>query len=434
MSAQYGPVVRYRFAHAATYQLNHPDAIQHVLLDNHKNYVRGALFDPIRQITGNSLFTTDGPEWLQKRRTVQQAFHRKQVAGFCKLMTEETERVLGSWVPGGTVDLTEETTRLTLAVVSRALFSHSTQEEEAALSQIFSLVLEDLAYRFDVPLYPPHWFPTPRNVRVRAALRKLDRRIYRLIFERRSNSRHQETDLLALLLNAKDPETGEQMSDQGLRNEMVTLFVAGHETTSQVLAWALYLLSQHEDIEARVREELVTVLGGRTPEAGDLPRLQFLRQVVDETMRLYPPVWITNRSVVSDDEILGYRIPRGAIVLLSPYVMHRHPGYWEDPDKFDPDRFAPERQADVSKFVYFPFLQGPHQCIGNTFAISEALLVLATLLQHFRLELEGSEAVEPLAETALRPRAGIRMRVRRFEGSATGATASAGPVSGASPS
>jgi cytochrome P450 len=301
---------------------------------------------------------------------------------------------------------------LTLDVVTGALFHAHVGEEPEVIGRAINTLVEDLGYRFEVPFYPPHRVPTPRNRRFRAAMRTVDRAVYAIIAERRRDGGDEE-DLLALLMGTRDEETGEAMGDKQLRDEVMTLFLAGHETTANALSWALYLISTHPLVERRLREELDEVLGAdrRVPTIRDLPDLTYTKMVVDETLRLYPPAWITNRQSVAEDEILGHRIPAGSFVTLSPYVLHRHPRYWDQPDDFDPERFAPGRGDGRPRFAYFPFGGGPRQCIGQSMALVEAQLVLATVLGRCRLRPISDGPVEAEALATLRPRGGLPMIV-----------------------
>ncbi|MDP3767798.1 MAG: cytochrome P450, partial [Dehalococcoidia bacterium] len=252
--------------------------------------------------------------------------------------------------------------------------------------------------------------PTPTNLRFRRAMRTLDDIVYGMIEARRNNGADKD-DLLSMLLEARDEETGEGMSDKQLRDEVFTMFTAGHETTAAALAWTWYLLSQHPEAEGRLHNELGSVLSGRTPGLDDLQRLPYTRMVIEETLRLYPPVWSIGRMALREDTVLGYRIPAKGQVLLSSYVTHRHPEFWDEPERFDPERFAPERAASRPRYAYFPFGGGPRQCIGNEFAMMEAQLALATLAQRYRLRLVPGQVVEPEPAVTLRPRHGVMVTV-----------------------
>jgi cytochrome P450 len=416
---RYGDVARYRVAHLTWYQINHPDGVRRVLQENNRNYGKGSLTRGIfKPVLGEGLLTSEGALWLRQRRLMQPVFHKRSVAAFGTLMTQETLAVLERWRPaaqnGTPLDVPAEMARLTLDIATASLFHAHVGEEPGAIARAVNTLVEDLGYRFEVPFYPPPRVPTPRNRRRRAALRTVDRAVYKIIAERRSGG-GEEDDLLALLMGARDEETGEAMDDRQLRDEVITLFLAGHETTANALSWAFYLLATHPEAEEKLREELADVLGVdggiRTPTLEDLPRLAYTKMVVDETLRLYPPAWITNRQAVAEDEILGHPIPAGAFVMLSPYVLHRHPDYWERPDAFDPERFAPGQGNGRPRFAYFPFGGGPRQCIGQSMALVEAQLVLATVLGRCRLRPASDEPVEAEALATLRPRGGLPMTV-----------------------
>jgi cytochrome P450 len=420
--ARFGDVARYRVATVTFYQVNHPDGVRRVLQENNRNYGKGEMTrGGLGPLLGEGLFISEGDTWLRQRRLMQPVFHRRSVAAFGELMTGATLAMLDRWEPsvkaGTPLDVSAEMARLTLDVATEALFSSHVGEEPNAIARAVTTLVEDVSFRFEVPFYPPLRVPTPHNRRVRAALCTLDGAVYRIIEERRRRGGGGE-DLLALLMEARDEETGRGMSDKQLRDEVITLFLAGHETTATALAWAFYLLAKHPEAERRLRAELDEVLGSngarRAPTIADLPRLPYARMVVDETMRLYPPVWITNRVALADDAILNYRIPKGAFVALSPYVLHRHPDLWERPEgerpeEFDPERFSPERSAARPRYAYFPFGGGPRQCIGKAMALVEAQLVLATVAQRCRLRLSSDRPVELQALATLRPRGGLPM-------------------------
>ena len=414
---RYGDVARYRTAHLTWYQVNHPEGVRRVLQENNRNYGKGALtLGFFKPVVGEGLLTSEGALWLRQRRLIQPVFHRRSVATFASLMTGETLAMLERWRPamegGEPLDVPAEMARLTLDIVTRALFHAHVGEEPEVIGRAINTIVEDLGFRFEVPFYPPHRVPTPRNRRFRAAMRTVDRAVYSIIAERRRDGGDEE-DLLALLMSTRDEATGEVMGDNQLRDEVMTLFLAGHETTANALSWALYLISTHPQVEGRLREELDGVLGEdrRVPTIGDLPNLAYTRMVVDETLRLYPPAWITNRQAIAEDEILGHRIPAGSFVTLSPYVLHRHPDFWEDPDAFDPERFAPGGGNGRPRFAYFPFGGGPRQCIGQSMALVEAQLVLATILGRCRLRPVSDVPVEPQALATLRPDGGLPMIV-----------------------
>jgi cytochrome P450 len=411
-AAGYGDVARYRLGNITFHQVNHPDGVQRVLQDNHHNYIKGDLFDIIRQLAGGGLFTSEGELWLRQRRLMQPAFHRSRIAGFGEIMTGRTLDMLAQWQqradPGQPLDVAEELTGLTMAIISETMFGARLEADTRAIGQAIDLLLADINFRFQIPFYPSLRWPTLRNRRALAAMRTVDDVVLGIVDQRRRGGEERD-DLLGMLMEARDEETGQGMAGKQLRDEVVTIFVAGHETTAVALTWAFYLLSQHPDMEARLHAELAEVLDGRTPGVADVPNLRFTRMVIDETLRLYPPAWITNRQAVAEDEVCGYRIPAGAVVGISPYVMHHLPAYWPDPERFDPQRFAPDAAQERPRFAYMPFGGGPHQCIGNSFALLEATLILSTVAQRYRLRLPAGAVVTPKPQSTLRPAGGMAM-------------------------
>ena len=414
MARRYGDVVRYRMANMTWYQVNHPEGVKRILQDNNRNYGKGSLTSgALGLVLGQGLSTSEGGLWLRQRRLMQPVFHRKSVDAFGEMMVKDTETMIERWQASSdtTVDVAAEMSRLTQGVVTGALFGANVGEEAGVIEETITTLMTEVAYRFEVPLYPPLSVPTPRNRRTRAALETLDRAVYRIIEERRRAE--PGDDLLSLLMETRDEDTGEAMSDKQLRDEVITLFVAGHETTATALAWTFYLLATHPEAEKRLRIELDEVLGpdGRTPTVEDLPKLPYGRMVVEEAMRLYPPAWITNRQALSEDVILDYRIPAGAFVMTLPYVLHRHPNFWERPEEFDPERFSPERSAARPRYAYFPFGGGPRQCIGRGMALVETHLILSTVLRRCRMRLATQRPIEPLALATLRPSGGLPMKI-----------------------
>ncbi len=405
---QHGDVVRLELGPRRFYLLNHPDFIQHVLQDNYRNYRKG--YEQIEPLIGKGLVSSDGNLWRRQRRLMQPAFHRQRLASFATTITSTTNEMLKRWQPmarrGEPIDVAAEMMRLTMDVILKTMFSTHIADRADVAGRAFETTLEHVNMRLMAPFDWLESLPTPGNRRFQRALRTLDDIVYGIIDERR---RHPTgtNDLLSMLLEARDEETGESMSDQQLRDEVMTIFLAGHETTANALAWTWYLLSKYPEAERRLEAELATVLGGRPPTFEDLPRLTYTRMVIDEALRLYPPAWMFAREAVQADEIGGYRIPAGARIMLSPYVAHRHPGFWDNPEGFDPERFTPERSEGRPRYAYFPFGGGPRRCIGEGFALMEAQLVLATVVQRHRLDLVPGHPVEPQPMATLRPRQGI---------------------------
>jgi cytochrome P450 len=372
-------------------------------------------FEHLRRMAPGGLFTTDGPPWLRARRQIQPSFHRQRVAGFGAMMVSLTEAMLADWErlagSGRPLDVSEAMMRLTLRIVVRALFSSDISPEARRIGRAAAIMLADVTFRFDQPFHPL-WLPSRHNRAFWGALRTMDEVVGALVAERQARPQPAgEEDLLSMLMCARDEATGAGMSPAELRDHVVTLIIAGHETTALALIWSFYLLSQHPDVEARLRAELAEVLGGRAPTVDDVPRLEYTRMVYQEALRYYPPIWITNRLALGDDVLCGYRIPAGTTLSLSPYATQRMAEHWPDPDRFDPERFTPARVAARPAYAYFPFGGGPRQCIGHGFAMLEGQLILAAVLQRVRLALLPGHTVVPRPIATLRPRDGLPMHV-----------------------
>jgi len=418
----FGDVVRMRFGPYQAVVIFHPQAIQHVMQDNHKNYSKETpTYASLSQLVGNGLITSNGDFWLRQRRLMQPAFHRNAINALGEMIVQQTQQTLdhleASAESGQTVNISYELMNLTLGVATQALFGSPVQDVDGKLGENIAFLMTDTAFRFEHPFYPPLWFPASRNRQFNAAMQRLDRVIYGIIAERRTPTGEKD-NLLDLMMQAQlegDENSGagpQSMTDRQLRDEVVTLFLAGHETTAVSLCWTLYLLSQHPEVEARLRGELDQVLAGRSPTLEDLPRLEYTRMVRDESMRLYPPAWLTERKALGEDVLCGYHIPAGTILAISQFVTHRHPQFWENPDTFDPERFSPERSEGRHSYAYFPFGGGPRMCIGKNLALLETHLALPMLLQRFRFELEPGWQVKAEPELSLRLKGGLRMRLK----------------------
>jgi cytochrome P450 len=413
LSRQYGDVVRYRFLHTQSIFVNHPAHVRRVLQENNRNYDKQVFsFDLLRRALGQGLLTNDGESWLRQRRLMQPAFHRQRLAGFGALMTEATTALLDEqWraaaARGRALDIAAEMHRLTLRIVGQALFGLDLTREAETVGQALTVAQRRINDQFFTP-FLPLWVPVRSHREFRAAIKTLDAVVYGIIRERRGRS-EDRGDLMSMLLLARDADTGAGMDDRQLRDEVLTLLLAGHETTANALTWTWYLLSQHPAVWRRLQEELAAVLGGRPPAVDDLPRLPYTRMVLDEALRLYPPAWVITRRTVADDEIGGYLVPAGTVMVISPYAMHHNPRVWDNPEGFDPERFTPERTAARAPFAYFPFGGGPRLCIGNNFALLEGQLILATVAQRYRLDRVPGHpvAIEPLV--TLRTKYGLRM-------------------------
>ncbi len=407
----YGDIVRLRFPLVRAYMVAHPDDIKHILQDNHDNYTKDNIdYRLLRRGLGNGLLTSDGPYWTRQRRLIQPIFLRERVAQMGDLMAEEAQRLVRDWerrkLDREPFDAAAEMTRVTLAIVARALFSLDIAQYAQVIGQSLTTMNEAMAQAGFSALLP--FLPSRSNRRTRAAARALDRVIWKIMAERRASAKWPD-DLLSLLLSARDQETGKPLSDVQVRDEVATFMLAGHETTANALAWTWYLLGRNPQSEAKLHAEVAEVLRGRPPCTADLPRLRYSAMVIEESLRLYPPAWAISRSNLEEDELAGYRIRRGSLIYISQYVTHRHPDFWPDPDRFDPDRFTPERSAARPRYAYFPFSGGPRACIGSRFALTEAILVLCTIAQRWRLRLVPQHPVELHPLITLRPRYGVKV-------------------------
>ena len=428
----YGDVMYSPLLNTPSYLLSHPDHVQYVLQANHRNYRQSRSREKLRWALGNGLLTNDGESWLKQRRLMQPAFHRKRIAHFGETITNETQELLAQWQARASqekpLDISSEMMRLTLAIVSRTMFGATVAQDVEELGPAITVVQEETYRRQFVLFDLPEWVPLPQLRRARQAFRTIERVVTRIVEERRRTDAPEHNDLLAMLLNAKDADTGEPMDDTQLRDEVRTVFLAGHETTANALTWTWYLLACNPDSAKKLRSELARVLGGRVPTVDDLPQLAYTKMVIEESMRLLPPAWTMSREAIADDEIDGYRIPSGSTVVLSQFITQRHPDFWEDPEKFEPERFTPERVHQRHRFAYFPFGGGPRFCIGSNFAMLEAQLVLATIAQRYELDLVRGHPVQPEPLITLRPKYGLVMTLRPCAPSHKGESASVLPT------
>jgi cytochrome P450 len=407
-SEEYGDVVRFRLGPLVVHLLNHPDHVEYVLQSAARNYDKATRSSAkISSICGRSLLTSNGDTWKRQRRLMQPSFHRQQIAGLAADMTHLTAGMLERWqaasVNGQTLDIAAEMMRLTYHIVAKTLMGAEGDRDSSAIEQAIPTLLTHTFRRWGKVMDWPEYVPTPGNIRFRRALRVVDEIVYRLIEEHRAD--RGKRNFLSLLLDERDEETGDAFSDSDLRNESITFLLAGHETTANALAWTFYLLSQNPEVLQQLRAELSAVLDGRPPAVEDLPRLSFTTMVLQEAMRLYPPIWALERRAIAEDVIGGFYIPAGSSVVISPYVMHRKEEFWPEAERFDPTRFSHRRRA------YIPFGSGQRLCIGSEFAMMEARLIVAMVSQACRLELLPGEVVTPEPGITLRPKNGLRMRV-----------------------
>jgi cytochrome P450 len=408
----YGPVVGFRFRNRIALVLLHdPAQIRHVLRTNSRNYLKAEQYEPLKLVVGEGLIVSDGDFWRHQRRLEQPAFHRRRIAGLASLMVAETARTLSrwsdpSWGQGEPFDVVQEMTDLTLRIISKTLLGPAADRHLKRISNAQSLLDGYLDRRMATFVSLPYWVPTPANLRYRRALANLHGVIDGAIDERKLGGQRGD-DLLSMLLEARDERTGQGMDRRQLRDEAMTLLFAGHETTATALSWTWWLLGTNAVAESRLHDELDGVLAGRMPEFEDLPNLPYTRMVLQEAMRLYPPAWAISRRAIEDDEVGGYLIPAGTTVLVSPYVTHRNPRYWEHSEIFDPERFLPQRSAGRPEFAYLPFGGGPRKCIGDHYAMTEGVLILATIAQRYRLLPVPEHPVEPQPLLTLKPKRGI---------------------------
>jgi len=413
---RYGPELRVRvWGLPAMHVFTRPDDVRHVMQENNRNYVKGDIIAKMKVLLGEGLFTSEGDFWRRQRRLAQPAFHRQRIQGFGALMTDTVSRALIGWEEpardGRPIDVMEEMSRLTLTIVGRALFGIDLADRASDVGRPLLIALEELTRYVLNPIALPLALPTPGHRRLRRALLDLDRVVLAII-EKRRREPGEHDDLLAMLMEARDADTGESMSSRQLRDEVMTFVLAGHETTAVTLAWAVHLLESHPEVEAAVRREVRSALGDRRPELADLRNLALVRRVIDETLRLYPPLSALHRQAIAADEIGGVPIPPRGLVFLLPYITHRDPTVWPDPERFDPDRFLPEAVERRHRFAYFPFGAGPRLCIGNEFALMEAQIALAMMLQRWRFEPVPGRPVSSEVRITLRPTDGVWMRLR----------------------
>jgi cytochrome P450 len=393
------------------YLVTHPDDIERVWKTHHRNYVRGSNFQLLKPLGGDGLFLSEGDAWRSQRKLLQPAFHATRLAGMVATMNDSIAAMLERWrrdiAPGAPFDFEREMMGVLIDISARTLFGTQVAGDAATIDESITTAFSILHRRVLSAVPFPWWVPFPSHVRFLRAVAALDDVVYRLIAERRRGGL-EGSDVLSTLLGVRD-EAGQPLSDRQIRDEVVTLLVAGHESTGATLSWLTYLLSRYPLVAARVEAELAEVLGGRTPELQDLPRLKYLSLVLKETLRLYPPFWMLTRTPLADDVLSGHRVPAGSILMFSAYVTQRRPDFWPNPEAFDPERFLPERSEGRPQFAYFPFGGGPRLCIGARLAEMQSLLVLAAVLQRYDLHAVPGRRVEPAAMLSLRPQGGLWM-------------------------
>jgi len=403
LTQTYGDIVQYRSSVEPAYLINHPDYIRHVLQTNGQNYNKDTFLNKymLESLTGQGLLTSENPLWREQRRLIQPAFHKQSLPKFAELMRQAVSRTVDRLDEAATarqpVNIAAEMMRLTLDIVTESLFSFDITGQADEIGE----AMDTMAV-----------IGKPRHRKVRAAIELLDEIVYAIINQRLEHPQRERDDLLNMLLDARYDD-GSPMPIKQVRDEVMALLVAGHETTANTLSWGWYLLDQNPDAVAELEAEIDAVLAGGVPNVSDFSRLSYTEKVIQEVMRLYPSAWSISRRALGDDEIDGFFIPTNSIVAMSPYTMHRHPGFWDEPERFDPERFAPEKVAARPRFAYFPFGGGARQCIGNNFALMESMIIIPAIAGRFRLRRVSIEPVEEHALVTLRPKNGIAVHVER---------------------
>ncbi|HKR01938.1 MAG TPA: cytochrome P450, partial [Pyrinomonadaceae bacterium] len=414
LARDYGDIVSTRFFYVPAYFLYHPDHIEYVLATNNRNFIKPLSFRTpfFQRLVGNGLLTSEGEFWRRQRRLAQPAFHRERIANYARVMVKDAEKLAALWRDGEILDVHREMMRLTMEIVTHTLFNVDVTDDADKVARALSVLVEPFGSQATLKWILDNRLPTPTNRRFHKVSAQLDEVVYRIIRERRAGGSKDQGDLLSMLLQAHD-EDGSQMTDQQLRDEVITLFLAGQETTALTLTWAWYLLAQHPEVEKKLWEELDDVLGDREPEAADYPCLKLTEMIVKESMRLYPPAYIVGREAVGECEIGGYHVPPKMQIFMPTWVVHRDARFYDEPDEFRPERWTPEFTNNLPKYAYFPFGGGPRVCIGNAFAMMEIVLVLATLARKFQLKLVTKPPAELVPAMSLRPRNGIRVMLER---------------------
>lgn len=369
--------------------VSHPDYVKHLLQDNNRNYRKSFGYEVMKLLLGKGLLTSEGDFWRKQRRLMQPAFHRERLASFANIMSEECSDLLEKWkaLPNHSViNLSHDMMEMTLNIVCRAMFSLDVNDASEVVNREFNIANEKLIKRMMNPLQLPLWVPTSSNRKEKHAYKAIHEVVAAVIEKRRQGGDKRYDDLLAMLMETKDEDTGEMMSDSQIKDEVVTIFLAGHETTAVALTWLFHCLEENPEVESKLLQEAQTVLDGKVATLENIPQLEYTKMVIDETLRLYPPAWIIGRHSYEDDEVGGYSIPKDTNCLIPVYYIHRDETYWPEPLRFIPERFSKENSKNRHKFIYFPFGGGPRQCIGNNFALMEMQLIVPVLLQYFHLQ------------------------------------------------
>jgi cytochrome P450 len=412
---EYGDVVHIRFGPKRhVYLISNPDYIKEVLVTQHASFHKAKGLQTAKAVVGEGILTSEGKKHLRQRRLIQPAFRKERIASYADDMVGFAKKMTDSWQDGEERMINQDMMELTLAIITNTMFGTDVHESAKEIGRAIEVGLHYVSRKASSIFDIPPSVPTKSNREFQQANEILNKAIYKIIEERRRKNAADLSDLLAMLLAARDEEDGTGMTDEQVRDEVMTIFIAGHETTANTLSWTWYLLSQHPEAERRLWEELDTVLEGRLPTAEDIPKLTYTTNIVWEALRLYPAAWAINREVVEPVQIGEYQFEPGETIMMSQYVMHRKPEYFDQPDQFIPERFEGDLLKRIPQFAFFPFGGGPRICIGNHFALMEAALVIATVAQRFQLRLAPDHPpVEPEPLVTLRPKNGIRMVVKQ---------------------
>ncbi|OLE39280.1 MAG: hypothetical protein AUG00_02800 [Candidatus Rokubacteria bacterium 13_1_20CM_2_70_7] len=411
LAKDYGDIVFFRVFHVSACFINRPEYIESVLVSDFRHYFKSKDYVPLKAVMGQGLVTSEGEFWRRQGQLVQPAFHRGRIGAYGRIMVDYAEKMIATWRDGETRDAHHDMMRLTLDIVAKTLFDADVTSEAGDIGEAIEKAMNRFANIGWISMFLPRSMEEPGRLLFRGTIRRLDDIIYRIIRTRRESG-PDPGDLLSMLLQAQ-AEDGGRMTDRQVRDEVMTLFLAGHETIANALAWTWYLLSLHPEVEDRLHSELREVLAGRSPRWEDVPRLQYTQMIVKESLRLFPPVWGIGRETLREIQLGDYRLPAGTNVFISQWVTQRDPRFFDRPHDFLPERWNDEFEKRLPKFAYFPFGGGPRVCIGASFASMEAALLLATIAQRFRLTLAAGHPVHPYASAALRPKHGIRVTLRK---------------------
>lgn len=411
----HGEVAHIRFGPSRhMYLLTNPDHIREVLVTKPKYFRKGKGLQVARATVGDGILTSEGEKHMRQRRLMQPAFHRERIANYGQVMVRQAVELMDGWKDGEVRDIHHDMMKVTLAIITETMFGKGIKDGADKIGHAIDVGLNYIANKASSIIDIPLSIPTRRNREFAESNETLDKIIYGIIEERRNSSEEGHNDLLAMLLAARDEDDGKGMTDEQVRDELMTIFVAGHETTANTMSWIFYLLATHPEEKQKLEQELGSVLGERLPAVEDIPHLAYTNQIVHETLRMYPAAWMINREVAETVEIGGRIYQPGETLMMSQYVMHRNPRYYENPDEFQPERFAGDLLKRIPSFAYFPFGGGPRICIGNNFALMEAALLLATIAQRYRMSLaQPNQVVWPQPLVTLRPKNGLPMRLEK---------------------